>query len=207
VEGLRRFAADSGLDFRHGGAVEGPWSVLRWGQARRVDGIASGRLPGGRDAVLAGLVITAAGSQGAPADFPHLVATTEVPEAADALGWVEVRSREARQFDQLPADARFPSELTEEVPLESEFFAGRFELAAGPGTDRLAVAQLFSPTFLHWYAYEAPYAMSAELLGGRLCLHAPSDPRSHDRARSIWAACARISAAIAGEGLEDSGAA
>jgi hypothetical protein len=207
VDGLRRFAAEAGLEFHHTGALDGPWSILRWGQARRVEGLARGSLPDGRDAILAGCVITASSSEGIPIDYPHLVATTEVPEAAASLGWVEVRSREARQFGQLPADAGFPVGLTQTVSLESEFFEERFELAAGPHVDPRRVAELFSPVFLHWYAYEAPYAMSAELLGGRLCLHAPSDLGSHDRARSIWQACGRISAAVAREGLEDSGAA
>jgi hypothetical protein len=207
VEGLRRYASDTGLEYRYAGALEGPWSILRWGSSRRVDGIAGGTLPDGRPAVIAGLVITATSAEGTSALYPHLIATTDVPEAGESLGWVEVRSREANQFGQLPPGARFPTELTDEVPLESAFFAQRFELAIGPGTDPNAVVQLFSPAFVHWYAYEAPYAMSAELLGGRLCLHAPSGLRSHDRARSIWQACGRTAEALAREGLEDSGAA
>jgi hypothetical protein len=203
VEGLRLFAAEAGLDFARTGALEGPWSVLRWGRTRRVAGIVRGLLPGGREGLLAGCVIGAPGPDGAPAEFPHLLAAAEIPEAPASLGWVEVRSREARELGQLPPGAVFGDGPVRDLGLESEFFAGRFELAAGPATDPGAVVQLFSPVFLHWYAYEAPYAMSMELLGGRLCLHAPADLRNRDRARSIWTALERIEAAVASEAREE----
>jgi hypothetical protein len=207
VEGLRRFAAERGLEFQPTGHLEGPWSVLRWGERRRFDGFARGPLADGRGAVLAGCVCTARDAEGAPLEFQLLLAASEVPEAPPDLGWLEVRSLEARAFGQLPPGADFNPGAARELPLESEFFAQRFKIAAGPGTDQNAVVQLFSPAFLHWYAYEGPYAMSLELLGGRLCLHAPADLRSHDRARSLWDACERISSELAREGRERSGAA
>jgi hypothetical protein len=91
------------------------------------------------------------------------------------------------------------------VTLESEFFAERFELLAGPGTDTNAVVQLFAPTFLHWYAYEAPFGLTLELIGGRLCASAPGAPERVDRVRSVWEATARIAGELALEGLERRG--
>jgi hypothetical protein len=91
----------------------------------------------------------------------------------------------------------------EPVHLESEFFVRRFELLAGPGTDPGAAVELFSPTFLHWYAYESPFGLDLELLGGRLCLSVPSAPERLDHVRSLWDAAATIATALAAESAED----
>jgi hypothetical protein len=92
----------------------------------------------------------------------------------------------------------------EVVRLESEFFETRCTLLTGPGTDRGRVVQLFAPTFLHWYAYEAPFGLCMALLGGRLCVYAPAELERPGRVDSIWDAAARIAAEVSHESLESS---
>lgn len=199
-EGLRRFAAERGLEHRGTGVVEGPFSLLRRPGSRRVEGLVRGKLRPGTEAMMAALQFREVAEDGRAEENPFTVVTC-APAAPDGLPWLECRSLDARMLGGADPTPRAPG--LEPLHLESEFFARRFELLAGPGTDPAAAVELFSPTFLHWYAYESPFGLDLELLGGRLCLSVPSAPERLDHVRSLWDAAATIVAALAAEAEED----
>lgn len=62
----------------------------------------------------------------------------------------------------------------EHVALESSAFAERFELRAAPGTEALALRQLFAPSFLSWIA-EHPLAPAFEYQAGVLVVFVESE--------------------------------
>lgn len=197
---LGRFAGERGLAHRETGAIQGPFSLLRRPGSQRVDGLVRGELLAGVEAVMAGVVFRRTGDDGRTEDSAFTVVTCKLL-APGGLPWLECRSLDARMLGGPSPAPRSPG--LEPIALESEFFARRFELLAGNGTDPKAVVQLFSPSFLHWYAYESPFGLDLELLGGRLCLSVPSAPERLDHVRSLWDAAATIVAALAAEASED----
>ena len=202
MDALQRFAADRGLEHRGTGTLEGPFALLR--RAGRVEGLVRGALADGRKAALAAYTCTEEDPEGGLREHPYLVVLCAVPESSSELPWLTCRSREA-EISGGPGAAVEPPLGAQPIELESEFFAQRFELLAGPGTDPNAVVQLFAPSFLHWYAYEAPFGLSLKVIGGRLCASAPGAAERIDRVRSLWDATARIVTALTREGLESSG--
>ena len=193
---LEQFARERGLEYRLIGPLDGPFPILRWGDDRRLDGYARGRLTDEHDGTLAGLVCVSRNQDGRLEELPFVVVLCELPESAAALPILECRSSEA-EVSGCP-DALMPG--MEDIRLESEFFETRFTLLSGPGTDVNVVYQLFAPKFLDWYAYEAPYGLSMALLGGSLCVYAPAELERPGRIDSIWDAAARIAAEVSREG-------
>jgi hypothetical protein len=193
---LDQFAHERGLEYRLIGPLDGPFPILRWGDDRRLDGYARGRLTDEHDGTLAGLVCVSRNQDGWPEERPFVVVLCELRESAAALPILECRSHEA-EASGCP-DPLMPG--MQAVRLESEFFDTRFTLLSGPGTDLNVVYQLFAPKFLDWYAYEAPYGLSMALLGGSLCVYAPAELERPGRIDSIWDAAARIAVEVSREG-------
>ena len=199
MSALEQFAKAHGFEYRSGGELEGPFSVFRLGSGGRATGIVRGALPDGRATTVAAYACTGRGPGGDAEDLSFTVAISELPETAATLPWLECLSREAEIAGGPRAEA---APGMREVPLESEFFEQRFLLLAGPGTDRSAVVELFAPSFLHWYAYEAPFGMTMELIGGRLCAYTPDTMERPGHLDSFWDSVATIAAQIGAEALE-----
>jgi hypothetical protein len=197
---FEQFARERGLEVGPSAMLDGPFWPLGAGDRQRVVAVAHGALAPGRNATLAVYAYFVSSPDGRDRAYPFTIVLCDVPESAAALPWLECRSREAELLGGRPLE---PDRGLEAVRLESEFFEQRFLLLAGPGTDPVAVAQLFAPSFLHWFAYEAPFGFSLELVGGRLCASVPGEPERLGPLGSFWDSVARIVEALVREGRED----
>jgi hypothetical protein len=191
MDQLRRLAGEEGLHFAHRGEPEpkAP-AVTRLGRPR-VEGIARGLLPDDTAAALTVLAYPGVGPDGLLRRITMCAFLHELPESAERLPWLVIRSSEG-DLGAFAAELRRGSPPTHELRTESDFLAQRFTLEAGAGTDESMVRRLFAPAFLHWFAYETPYGFCCEITGGVLCAYVLDEPDRPGRLRSVWEAGSRI---------------
>ena len=196
MDQLRKLAREEGLHFAHTGAPEpqAP-AITRLGRPQ-VEGIARGMLADDTAAAMTVLAYPGVGADGTLRRITMLAFLHELPESVERLPWLAIRSREAGPGGLLPEEMRRGSPPVQPLATESEFFAQRFELDAGAGTDENMVRRLFAPTFLHWYAYETPFGFSCEIAYGTLCGYVLDEPDRPGRLKSVWDAGARVAMQI-----------
>jgi hypothetical protein len=126
---------------------------------------------------------------------PFTVCGMEIPEALPLFHGVYLRPRGGIVHDWL---ARAPR--PEPVELESTDFTDRYELRAARDQQRLALHELFSPSFLVWLA-EHPLRLGFECKAGELVTFVPGHEFDgdhltlfHDATRQI---ARRVTAAVA----------
>ena len=192
MEQLRRLAQDEGLHFAHTGVPEpqAP-AITRLGRPR-VEGIARGLLPDETAAAMTVLAYPGVGADGTLRRITMLAFLHEIPESVDRLPWLVWHNRETEADGLLSAELRRGSPPVRPIATESEFFAQRFTLEAGAGTDENMVRRLLAPAFLHWFAYETPYGFFCEVASGTLCAYVFDDPHRPGRLKSVWDAGSRV---------------
>lgn len=192
MDQLRNLAQEEGLHFAHTGAPEpqAP-ATTRLGRPQ-VEGIARGMLPDDTAAAMTVLAYPGVGADGTLRRITMCAFLHELPESAERLPWLAIRSREAESGGLLPDEMRRGSPPVQPLATESEFFAQRFTLEAGAGTDENMVRRLFAPSFLHWYAYETPFGFSCEIAYGTLCAYVLDEPDRPGRLKSVWDAGSRV---------------
>ena len=192
MDQLRKLAQEEGLHFAHTGAPEpqAP-AITRLGRPQ-VEGIARGMLPDDTAAAMTVLAYPGVGADGTLRRITMCAFLHELPESADRLPWLAIRSREAEAGGLLPDEMRRGSPPVQPLATESEFFAQRFALEAASGTDENMVRRLFAPSFLHWYAYETPFGFSCEIANGTLCGYVLDEPDRPGRLKSVWDAGSRV---------------
>ena len=103
----------------------------------------------------------------------------ELPESAERLPWLAIRSRETEPGGLLADEMRRGSRRCSRSRPRASSSPSASTIEAGAGTDENMVRRLFAPAFLHWYAYETPYgspARSPRAPSAATCSTSPTAP-------------------------------
>ena len=192
MDELRKLAQEEGLHYAHTGAPEPQAPAISRLGRPRVEGIARGMLPDDTAAAMTVLAYPGIGADGTLRRITMCAFLHELPESAERLPWLAIRSRETEPGGLLADEMRRGSPPVAPLQTESDFFAKRFDIEAGAGTDEVMVRRLFAPAFLHWYAYETPYGFTCEIAGGTLCAFVLDEPDRPGRLKSVWDAGSRV---------------
>ncbi len=183
---LEAFAKTHGLTLGSGGDLPRTGSLLERGDLR-LEGAATGALPGGREGVLAHTVYTTR-SDDTTTTHRHTAVITRLPEAMGYAPYLQIGIRFG------PAGA-----LEAKRPFQP---APGVTVIADEGIDEGWLTELFSPAFAEWLQRN-PDDFGAELADGVLVVIRGEHLSDARELESLCADAARIAQAISDESLEE----
>lgn len=208
-ERLAEFGRSLGLEPTRHPALPQVTPLLARGDARRTEGLVSGRLGEGLEGDLAHFRYTERDSDGPDRHYSFTLVLTTVPETVAFIPRLSVKPRGgplSRLSFTVPSFGGSDTMASEDrlVRLESEEVNRRWSIHVDEEVGSNWVRQLFSPGFISWLTSTEP-GLAFELADGALCVYRSGKLDSEEELGALCADAGRIAGRLREEALEEEG--